>query len=85
MPTETELRRAIVAELDTRGLHWSDTAVRRRAKRLVQARTPVDQVGRILDMLADPTPGAACRNIERRAGRSPDDMDAALRLGLVTA
>ena len=85
MPSEHQLRRMIVDELGARGIHWSDVSVRRTAKRMLAARTPVTQVGRILDMIVDPTPAAACRNIERRARRSSDDMDAALRLGLVTA
>ena len=85
MPTETQLRRQITVELDVRGIHWNDKAVRRCAKRMLAARTPLAQVGRILDMIADPTPAAACRNLERRAARSCDDMDAALRLGLVEA
>ena len=85
MPSEHQLRRMIVDELGARGIHWSDVSVRRTAKRMLAARTPVTQVGRILDMIVDPTPAAACRNIERRATHSPDDMDAALRLGLVSA
>ena len=85
MPTETQLRRLIVEELGARGIHWSDVSVRRTAKRMLAARTPLAQVGRILDTIADPTPAAACRNLERRARRSCDDMDAALRLGLVVA
>jgi hypothetical protein len=83
--SESDIRRALVDGLRARGITWNDKMIRRRAHALFAARTPVAQVGRILDMLADPTPGAACRNIERRAGRSQDDMDAAIRLGLVTA
>ena len=85
MPSEHQLRRQITVELDVRGIHWNDKAVRRCAKRMVAAHTPLEAVGRILDMIADPTPAAACRNIERRATRSCDDMTAALRLGLVSA
>jgi hypothetical protein len=85
MPTETFYQQQIIDYLDAHRLHLSKTAIRRRARQMHVMHTPVTQVGRILDMLADPTPGAACRNIERRAGRSQDDMDAAIRLGLVTA
>ena len=85
MPSEHQIRAVIAAELDARGLHWNDKAIRRTAKRMVAARTPVTQVGRILDTIADPTPSAACRNIARRASRSADDMTAALRLGLIGA
>lgn len=85
MPSEHQLRRQITVELDVRGIHWNDKAVRRCAKRMLAARTPLEAVGRILDMIADPTPAAACRNLVARASRSADDMDAALRLGLVTA
>jgi hypothetical protein len=85
MPTETFYQQQIIDYLDAHRLHLSKTAIRRRARQMHVMHTPVTQVGRILDMIADPTPAAACRNIVWRAGRSTDDMDAALRLGLVTA
>ena len=85
MPTETYYQQQIIDYLDAHRLHMSKTAIRRRARQMHVMHTPLAQVGRILDMIADPTPAAACRNIERRACRSADDMDAALRLGLVDA
>ena len=85
MPTETFYQQQIIDYLDAHRLHLSRTAIRRRAHQMRVMRTPVTQVGRILDQLADPTPAAACRNIQRDARRSYDGMTAALRLGLVTA
>lgn len=85
MPTETYYQQQIIDYLDAHRLHMSRTAIRRRAHQMHVMRTPVTQVGRILDTIADPTPSAACRNITARASRSADDMDAALRLGLIGA
>ncbi len=85
MPTETEFASILQNELKLRGVHWSQTAVRRRARRFVESHTHIEDVGLILDQIADPTPRTAIRNIERRAHKSNDCMDAALRLGLVGA
>ena len=85
MPTETYYQQQIIDYLDAHRLHLSKTAIRHRARQMHMMHTPITQVGRILDMIVDPTPAAACRNIERRAHRSPDDMDSALRLGLIGA